>query len=68
MGGEPIDLAGWTLCRLRGAQRHPAGGVIAPGQTKDFPGTGQSIWSNSSCDDGALFDAQGLLVSSWWDG
>ncbi|MDQ2995503.1 MAG: hypothetical protein M3R61_00385 [Chloroflexota bacterium] len=56
------------MCSLRGAQRHPVADVIAPGETKDFPGTGQSIWSNSSPDDGALYDAQGQLVSYWRDG
>jgi hypothetical protein len=38
------------------------------GRDKGFPGTGQSIWNNSSRDDGALFDAQGQLVSYWRDG
>ncbi len=69
VGSASINLAGWTMCSLRGAQRHPVAGVIAPGETKDLPGAvGQSIWNNSSRDDGALFDAQGQLVSYWPDG
>ena len=51
------------MCSPRGAQRRPVAGVIASGETKDFSGAGQSIWSNRSPDDGALFDAQGQLVS-----
>jgi micrococcal nuclease len=67
VGSAPIDLAGWTMCSLRGAQRHPVAGVIAPGEMKDFPGGGQSIWSNGSRDDGALFDAQGCwsAIGGW---
>lgn len=68
VGSDPIDFGGWTMCSLRGAQRHPLAGVIAPGETKEFPGAaGQSIWSNTGHDDGALFDAQGRLVSYWRD-
>ncbi len=68
VGSAPIDLSGWTMCSLRGAQRHPLAGVIAAGETNDFPGAGPAIWSNGSRDDGALFDAQGRLVSYWRDG
>ncbi|HEX9373802.1 MAG TPA: lamin tail domain-containing protein, partial [Roseiflexaceae bacterium] len=69
VGDTPVDLGGWTLCSLRGAQTHPIGGVLAPGETKAFPGApGAAIWSNGDRDDGALYDAQGRLISYWRDG
>jgi micrococcal nuclease len=68
VGDAPVELGGWAMCSLRGAEAHPIGGVIAPGETRAFPGAaGRSIWSNSNPDDGALFDAQGQLVSYWQD-
>ncbi|MGQ9926315.1 MAG: thermonuclease family protein [Chloroflexaceae bacterium] len=62
-----VDLTGWRMCSIKGGQQHPIGGVLAPGETRTFPGTGGNIWNNSERDPGALYDAQGRLVSYWSD-
>jgi endonuclease G len=64
---ETINLTGWVMCSIRGNQRHPISGELAPGQTRVFPGPISPIWSNSERDDGALYDPQGRLVSYWFD-
>jgi DNA/RNA endonuclease G (NUC1) len=64
---EAVTLDGWTMCSVRGAQRHPIGGVLAPGEQRVFPGPPGNIWSNSASDPGALYDAAGRLVSYWPD-
>ncbi len=64
---EPISLDGWIMCSIRGNQQHPISGPLAPGETKTFPGPQGNIWSNSEPDDGALYNAQGQLVSFWDD-
>jgi hypothetical protein len=64
---DPINLDGWHMCSIKGNQQHPIGGALAPGEQKDFPGPMASIWSNSDEDDGALYNAQGQLVSYWRD-
>ncbi|MCG8348665.1 MAG: lamin tail domain-containing protein [Chloroflexales bacterium] len=65
--GDTIDLTGWRMCSITGNQEHPIGGTLAPGQSQTFPGPEGNIWSNSNRDDGALYDAQGRLVSYWND-
>lgn len=67
---EPVDLTGWIMCSITGNQRHEGiGGVLAPGETRDFPYTGSGmIWNNSERDDGALYNARRQLVSYWRDG
>ncbi len=64
---QPITLNGWIMCSVRGNQQHPVGGPIAPGQTITFPGPSGNIWSNNENDPGALYDAQGRLISYWPD-
>jgi hypothetical protein len=64
---DPVDLAGWHMCSIKGNQEHPIGGTLAPGQVQSFPGPTGNIWSNSDKDDGALYNAQGQLVSYWND-
>ena len=63
----PLSLDGWVMCSVRGSQQHPVGGPLAPGETKVFPGPSGNIWSNGSSDPGALYDAEGRLVSYWPD-
>lgn len=58
-----VDLAGWILCSVRGTQRHPLAGVIAPGGEIVLP-SGGSIWSNSAPDPAQLYDPRGVLVSA----
>ena len=68
VSGAPVDLGGWRMCSLTGNQEHsPLGGVLNPGETRDFGHSGDQIWNNSSRDDGALYDAEGRLVSYWND-
>jgi len=67
VSNAPVDLSGWRMCSIRGGQEHPIGGVLAPGETRTFPGPEGNIWSNSERDPGALYDAQGRLVSYWAD-
>jgi len=64
---DPIDLTGWHMCSIKGNQEHPISGPLAPGEQKDFPGPTGPIWNNSEQDDGALYNAQGQLVSYWRD-
>lgn len=65
---EAISLDGWHMCSIRGNQEHPVSGSIAPGETRaiGYSGPG-SIWNNSDPDDGALYNANGQLVSYWVD-
>lgn len=65
----PVNLDGWRMCSIRGGQLHTGiGGVLAPGETRDFPYTGPGfIWSNQESDPGALYDAEGRLISYWPD-
>ncbi|MCS6880773.1 MAG: thermonuclease family protein [Oscillochloridaceae bacterium] len=62
-----VDLTGWRMCSIRGGQEHPIGGVLAPGETRVFPGPAENIWNNNERDPGALYDAQGRLISYWRD-
>jgi len=59
-----VTLDGWLMCSLTGAQEHPGiSGTLAPGESRVFPNAGNNIWSNSDPDPGALYDAQGQIVS-----
>jgi micrococcal nuclease len=63
-----VDLNGWRMCSIKGNQLHEGiGGSLAPGETRDFRHTGGNIWNNSEEDDGALYNANGQLVSYWDD-
>ncbi|HWQ12401.1 MAG TPA: lamin tail domain-containing protein [Roseiflexaceae bacterium] len=64
---DPVDLSGWRMCSIRGNQEHPIGGVLAPGESRTFPGPEGNIWNNSEPDDGALYNPQGQLVSYKFD-
>jgi hypothetical protein len=69
LGTEPVNLDGWTMCRIRGSQVHRGiGGTLTSGETRTFPYDGSgNIWNNSETDDGALYDASRQLVSYWRD-
>jgi hypothetical protein len=64
---DAVNLDGWKMCSITGNQLHEGiGGSLAPGETKDFPHTNPgNIWNNSSSDPGALYNANGQLVSYW---
>ncbi|NTU81969.1 MAG: lamin tail domain-containing protein [Chloroflexales bacterium] len=64
---NPVSLDGWTMCSIRGHQRHPISGTLSPGQSHTYPGPDGYIWNNSEQDDGALYNAQGQLISYWRD-
>lgn len=66
---EAVDLTGWILCSIRGAQIHMGiGGILNAGEEDSFPSTAdENIWSNGSSDPGALYDAQGRLIAYWDD-
>lgn len=65
---EAVNLDGWHMCSIKGNQEHLGiGGMLAAGETKDFKHQGGYIWSNSDTDDGALYNANGQLVSYWKD-
>lgn len=51
------------MCSILGNQFHPIGGVLQPGEEHSFPGSEGNIWNNSQRDDGALYDAEGRLIS-----
>lgn len=65
----PIDLTGWRICSIRGNQIHATlSRILNAGETRNIPSQASgSIWSNSEDDDGALYDANGSLVSYWND-
>jgi hypothetical protein len=68
VSAAPVRLDGWTMCSIRGGQQQSdIGGVLQPGEQRDYRQRGSSIWSTSDRDDGALYDAQGQLVSYWQD-
>lgn len=64
-----VNLDGWTMCSMRGAQIHQGiGGALAPGETRSFPRDGgRDIWTDNASDPGALYDAEGRLVAYWDD-
>jgi hypothetical protein len=64
---DPVDLTGWRMCSILGNQFHPIGGVLQPGAAFTFPGPEGNIWNNNERDDGALYDAEGRLVSYYKD-
>jgi hypothetical protein len=64
---DPVELAGWHMCSIKGNQEHPISGTLAPGEQKSFPGLAGDIWSDSDPDNGSLYNAQGQLVSYWYD-
>lgn len=67
VSGEAVDLTGWRMCSIKGNQEHPIGGALGPGEQKPFPGPAGTIWSNSDTDNGSLYNANGQLVSYWYD-
>jgi hypothetical protein len=67
LGPDLVSLDGWHMCSIKGNQQHPVGGALAPGETRTFPGPSGPIWNNSERDDGALYNAQGQLISYWQD-
>jgi hypothetical protein len=69
VSSSTVNLTGWHMCSITCNQEHDGiSGTLAPGQTKDFPHTGSDfIWNNSERDDGALYNAEGQLVSYWID-
>lgn len=69
VSNETVSLDGWTMCSMRGAQIHGGiGGALAPGETRSFPRSGgRDIWTDTTSDPGALYDAEGRLVAYWDD-
>ncbi len=64
VSGEPVSLAGWHMCSIRGNQEHPLdGSTLAPGEQRNFTGPSGTIWNNTEQDDGALYNQNGQLVS-----
>jgi len=63
VSADTIDLSGWNMCSVTGNQHHPIGGTLAPGVSQTYQNTGGPIWNNSSADPGALYNANGQLVS-----
>ncbi len=64
---DPVNLEGWVMCSVRGSQRHPIDGLLAPNESRAFPGPLGNIWNNSQPDPGALYDSAGRLISYWPD-
>ncbi len=77
-GGAPVDVSGWWLVSLRGAQvfTFPAGSVVAPGAPLTVAAGkaagalrfGRSpVWSNGSRDPGELRRPDGRIAAVWDD-
>jgi hypothetical protein len=65
---EPVNLDGWVMCSVTGGQTHPGiGGIIEPGELREFRNTGGPIWLDNGRDDGALYNAEGRLMSYFGD-
>lgn len=66
-----VDLTGWTMCSITGNQTHDGiEGTLESGETREFTYTDVedgSIWTDDANDDGALYNADGQLVSYWFD-
>lgn len=69
VSGQAVNLNGWLMCSITGSQIHAVlSGTLAAGETRDFTSTASGpIWNNSSRDDGALYNASGVLISYWID-
>ncbi len=67
VGPDAVDLTGWHMCSIKGNQEHPIFGMLAPGADHPFPGPAGNIWANSDNNNGSLYNAQGQLVSYWYD-
>ncbi len=68
VSGDPVNLDGWRMCSIRGPQEHRGiGGILAPGEQRDFTHEGGNVWRNDGRDPGALYNAQGQLISYWGD-
>ena len=65
VSGALVDLTGWNMCSITGAQHIPISGTLAPGEQHDYPSSDGSTWNNNESDPGALYDPQGRLVSYW---
>lgn len=63
---DPVNLDGWKMCSIKGNQQIPVSGLLAPGETRQFPSNG-TIWNNSETDNGALYNENNQLVSYWVD-
>ena len=53
------------MCSIKGGQQNAIGGSLGAGEEQTFENTGGNIWNNSERDAGALYDAEGRLVSYW---
>jgi micrococcal nuclease len=69
VGAEILDLSGWTVCSVRGNERHEGiVGFLEPGESADFTHQGPTnIWSNTEPDDAVLYDEDNNLISYWTD-
>jgi hypothetical protein len=69
VSGETLDLSGWTVCSVRGNERHEGiVGILEPGESSDFTHQGiNNIWSNTEPDDAVLYDDEDNLISYWSD-
>jgi hypothetical protein len=60
-----VDLTGWLLVSVTGAEEHPIDGTLAPGQTRTFSNTGDEIWNDDEEDVAELYDPEGNLVDTF---
>jgi hypothetical protein len=71
VSGSPVDIRGWIMCSIKDNQQYQIGSdssvTLEPGQMRGFVFRGAAIWDNDKPDDGALYNAQGQLVSYWSD-
>ncbi len=69
VSAETIDITGWTMCSITGADIHRGiEGELEPNETRTFPYTGSGqIWDEDIVDNGALYNINGQLVSYWFD-
>jgi hypothetical protein len=68
VSANPVDINGWMMCSIKDNQQTDRMTVVlAPGELRSFVYLAAAIWDNDEPDDGALYNAQGQLVSYWSD-
>ncbi len=60
-----MDINGWRICSIRGNQLHAtSSGVLAAAEIRIILSQASGpIWSNAECDDAALYNAAGQIIS-----
>ncbi len=69
VSSSAVLVDGWRMCSIRGNQLHATlSGSLAAGETRVILSqSATNVWSDNDPDDGALYNANGSLISFWDD-